>query len=195
MKPTRFGAESSKNDPSKLKNILNQTDLSEKDNALYEVLDGLIAHAGFLRTDLDGKLSNDALINPKTQFSGKVPTSFGGIQTGSYVPLFNLTANVLAAGVDLFYWTRAGDYISVFGKIQINVSLIATLTRLRISIPVVSYFDWNYECAGYAVSDTVDQQGAIKADVINREVELSFPSTSIGIFDMYLNFSYRIVAQ
>src|SRR5688572_4117375 len=185
-----------KNQPSSLRRDLNRTDLNQDDNALYELLEKTITILENYKNDIENKFGKTDKIDAKTQISGLVPITNGGGFSGIYNPTTENVANVTGLEWDVFHYYRLGDIVTVGGKIRFNtVTAIGVDTKVAFSLPILSYFDFEFQCAGVGYSDEVNQGAAIRGDVANQRAELRFLSAVNGAFTMYFTFAYRIIAQ
>ena len=83
----------------------------------------------------------------------------------------------------------------VSGRFQVTPTAIGVDTQLAFKLPVLSYFDFDYQCAGSAFSPTINQGAAIIGDVGNNRALLKFLSVANSTFDLFFTFGYEIIAQ
>ena len=183
-------------DPDNLKGILVDSETQKENPPLFQTVDGLITSASETKGKLDNKLDKDGKISAK-QIEGKVPVSNGGVLTGIYIPDLTLVANLVGAGTDPTIWFRVGNYVQVSGRIVVTPTAFNVLTQLGISLPLRSYFDFDYHCAGVAVCPTVRNEcAAIYADIVNERAQLEWLSGFNGVQNSFFyNFTYRIIQQ
>jgi hypothetical protein len=183
-------------EPSNLRRSLNRTDLNQEDEALFQFLEETITILENYKSNLNDKFGKNDKINAKTQIDGLVPIANGGGFSGIYNPTTANVANVTGLEWDVFHYYRLGDIVTVNGKIRFNtVTAVGVDTKVAFSLPILSYFDFEFQCAGVGYSDEVNQGAAIRGDVINQRAELRFLSAVNGAFTMYFTFAYRIIAQ
>jgi hypothetical protein len=182
--------------PSNLRRSLNRTSLNNDDSALYDLLENAITILENDKRLINDKLGKTDKIKATEQIDGIVPISNGGSISGIYNPITANVANVTGLEWDVFQYIRIGDFVHVSGKVRFNtVTAIGVDTRIAISLPILSYFDFDFQCSGVGYSAEVNQGAAIEADVVNSRAELRFLSSTNGAFDMNLYFDYRIIAQ
>lgn len=181
----------------KLKGILVDSGVQSENNPLFQTVDQMLDISGDLTKSLEGKLGKEDKINIAQQVEGRLPVSNGGVLPGIYTPLLTLVANVGGAGVDPTIWYRVGDYVIVSGKIVATPTAFNTLTQIGISLPVKSYFDFDYHLSGVAVCPTVRNEcAAIYADIVNERAMMEWISGYNGVQNgFFYNFTYRIIQQ
>lgn len=114
---------------------------------------------------------------------------------GTYTPTLTNTTNVAASTAYVTSWYRVGNIVTVFGKVDIDVTTASsTVTLMGMSLPVASALANEQELAGVATSDAVANLAIrIKGDVTNDRASFSFLATS-GSNDSYsFQFSYRVI--
>ena len=117
--------------------------------------------------------------------------------SGVYTPtLFNVV-NVAASTAYECRWQRAGNTVTVSGRVDIDPTAAApTATELGISLPVASAFSSanREECAGVGHATTVTaQHGAIRSDPTNDRAEYLFDATSAANVTHHFTFTYVII--
>jgi hypothetical protein len=97
------------------------------------------------------------------------------LATGFYTPTLTNVANLSASTAARLRFKRLGDTVSVFGKVTVDPVCAGVLTRLGISLPIVSNFAAAEDCAGIAVmSDVAGDSAAIIGDATNDRMELNW---------------------
>lgn len=182
-------------DYDRLKTSLTNSGEQTQNNALYQTVFRLIEGAQFFRDSLLGKFDKDSKINLTNQVAERLAVINGGTYSKLYTPDLTLVANLSGAGVDFLPYYQNGNVVTVSGRIQVNPITNNQDTRLGISLPLKSYFKFDYQCAGSASSPTENQAGAIIGDVTNARAELRFKTTTNATFDMFFIFSYIILQQ
>lgn len=184
-----------KTDYQSMKTDLVSSEFQKENKDIFDVLNVLLDGASSFEEGLESKLGkNDSF--PASQLSGMVPPASGGVVVGRYDsnPLILIT-NLAGAGVDFLYYMRSGDTVTVFGRFQVTPTAIGVNTELGFQLPILSYFTFDYQCAGSAYSPTVNQGAAIMADVGNNRAKLKFLSTTNITFDLFFTFGYVIIPK
>lgn len=183
-------------DPDKLKGVLLESGFHSENPAAHQVLNSILDGSAQTNERLDQKLGVNDLIST-TQLKGKVPIANGGTQTGIYTPELTLVANLAGAGINPTIFYRIGDYINVSGMVQASPIAFNAVTRLGISLPLISYFNFDYQCSGIAVCPFVRNEcAAIFADVANNRAQMEWLSGYNGVpQNWFYQFIYRIVQQ
>ena len=127
-----------------------------------------------------------------------IQSSGGASTNGIYTPTLTGVANIGAVtAYSCQYFgtgTSSGDMITVSGKLDIDVTLTATLTQVGISLPVASNFAAANQCGGAASCISIaGLTGGIIGDATNDRAELDFISTDINNDTWSFTFTYRIV--
>lgn len=174
--------------------LVNSQDAKEN-NSRYLVLRKLISGAQLLKNSLGDTVKKTDKISLTDQIDGILPPTNGGVATGRYTPALTLIANLSGAGVDDLYFSTTGGLVNVFGRFQVTPTAVGINTELGFKLPIISYFQFDYQCAGSAYSPTVNQGAAIIADVVNNRAILKFLSVSNTTFDLFFNFGYIIIEQ
>lgn len=181
-------------DIDRLKTILVNSGMQTKEPAAFQTINGLIDGAQFFKKNLEGKLGKDDPID-LANATGALGLKNGGTIFGQYNPDLTLILNLNGAGVDDLYFYRIGSLVTVFGRIQVTPLAIGVDTELGFELPIISYFKFDYQCAGSGYSPTVNQGAAIIGDVGNNRAKLKFLSTTNVTFDLFLTFGYKIIEQ
>jgi len=179
----------------RLKTILVNSGYQSTSPPLFQTISGLINGAQLFRKGLDDKLGKNDKISLTKQVEGNLSPKNGGAAPGQYNPNLTLISNLNGSGVDDLYFIQTGPLVTVFGRVQVVPAAIGVDTELGIELPIISYFKFDYQCAGSASSPTVNQSGAIIGDVGNNRAKLKFLSISNATFDIYFNFGYIIIEK
>jgi hypothetical protein len=132
-------------------------------------------------------LKTDGTVNYKTNGLD------GPIVTGSYTPTLTNVANTSTTSPYLSRYSRVGNMVTVFGRLDVTPTVTATLTRVGISLPVASDLSSIQQCCGAAGSVGEGTGGGVIGDVTNDRAELSFKSDSTSIQGWSYTFSYEVV--
>lgn len=168
----------------------------QKENKdVFDVLNTLLDGASDFENRIDNKVGKTDSF-PSSQLSGLVPIAVGGVTSGRYDPNpLVLISNLSGAGVDYLYYLRGGDNVTVYGRFQVTPTAIGVNTELGFQLPILSYFTFDYQCAGSTYSPTVEQGAAIIADVGNNRALLKFKSVDNSTFDLFFTFGYVIIPK
>lgn len=109
-----------------------------------------------------------------------------------YTPiLFNVT-NLDSSTAHECQLLRILDVCMVFGKVEINPTLMSVATELGISLPISSNLAIDAQCSGIAFN-TVDQGASIVGDITNNRARLLCTPGSLANQTMFFLFMYRII--
>jgi hypothetical protein len=110
-----------------------------------------------------------------------------------YTPTLFNTTNVAASVAFICFYSRSGNYVTVYVAVSIDPTLAApTLTQLGISIPIPSDFAAAGDAIGNAI-DGIGQVGIILADSTNNRVVLQFFATSAANQNWFGSFRYKVI--
>lgn len=85
----------------------------------------------------------------------QVPLSPGGVvYSSTYTPTVTSGSNVAASSGHVTSYMRVGNYVTISGQVEIDVTSNATLSVVTISLPVSSNFSTGYEAGGTGVCVT-----------------------------------------
>src|SRR3990167_4879975 len=113
--------------------------------------------------------------------------------SGVYTPtLFNVT-NVAASTAYECQWQRAGNTVTVSGRVDIDPTAAApTATELGISLPVASALTAATQLAGIAWSLNVSSQGGpVLADTVNDRASYQYLAQSAANAANFFIFTYQ----
>lgn len=123
-------------------------------------------------------------------------TTDGNIFGGSYTPTLTNTTNITSSTASTLYYTRVGNVIAVFGRVNITATATGN-TLLGISLPIASALTTNGQVAGIGsvTSATVanNTYGRINADATNDRAQFQLNSTSTTDQTYGINFTYVVL--
>lgn len=114
--------------------------------------------------------------------------------SGVWTPTLTNVANLAASTAYQCVYSRVGNMVTFAGKVDIDPTLAATSTQLRISLPVASNFGAAEDAGGVAFASGIAGQGAaIYADVANDALLMQWVSGDITNQSMFFSGSYRVI--
>lgn len=121
--------------------------------------------------------------------------SFGPIlETGTYTPTLTNVANVSSNAAFVCQYLRVGAMVNVSGRVDIQPTVISTVTQLRMSLPIASSFSSDVQAGGSAQSPNLPNDSySMSANVANNEIFISGTSQQIGLSAHYFSFMYQII--
>lgn len=112
----------------------------------------------------------------------------------TYTPTLTNVANLAASTAYQCQYLRVGSVVIVSGKVDVDPTAPAVLTRLGLSLPVASNIGAAEDVGGTAFASAIAGQGAaILGDAANNRAELSWISGDITNQPMFFSFAYRII--
>lgn len=128
--------------------------------------------------------------NIPTSIDNYTATSNPG--SGTYTPTLTNLTNLSASTTYVAQYMRVGNTVNVSGKVDIDPTLTATKTVLKMSLPINSTFATSQQCAGVAFSSDIAAQGAaIVAGKTTSRME--WVSADISNQPMFYNYTYQII--
>ncbi len=121
-------------------------------------------------------------------------SDISGIAASTYTPTLTGVANVAASTAYAIPYVRIGSTVFVSGRVSIDPTAGATLTRIGISLPVASNFASAENCGGTAYSVAPNYSGAIFADAANDRAELDYTTAAdVANQDFFFTFGYVVI--
>lgn len=120
-------------------------------------------------------------------------TYTASVYAGTYTPTLYNTANVAATTAYKCTYMRVYNTVTVSGRIDLDPTTTATLTRVGISLPVASNFTTANECAGTAAAHDVREAAAVRSDATNDRAELACTPTDVTNQEYYFTFTYEVL--
>jgi hypothetical protein len=138
--------------------------------------------------------SSDGAANAVLQTDGAGVLSFVKIvDSGIYTPSLTNVTNVTSSTAYSCQWMRIGNMVTVSGKVTIDPAATSA-TELGMSLPVVSNFANQEECAGTAADNANNNHPVrIIADSTNDRAAFVFTPTSNASADYAFIFMYQII--
>ena len=138
--------------------------------------------------------SSDGAANAVLQTDGAGVLSFVKIvDSGIYTPSLTNVTNVTSSTAYSCQWMRIGNMVTVSGKVTIDPTATSA-TELGMSLPVVSNFANEEECAGTAADNTSNNHTVkIIADSTNNRAAFVFTPSGAASADYAFIFMYQII--
>jgi len=154
----------------------------------------------FYGTITTGAARKEITLNDAALTSGYIPiaTTNGRLTDGvqhtqtTYTPTLTNTTNIAASTAYTTYYIQIGDWVHVWGAVDIDATAATTITEMGMSLPVTSGVSQIYEIAGTAAhEDNTSVQ--IKGDVGNSRAVWRFTPQSASNNKYSFHFSYKII--
>lgn len=137
----------------------------------------------------DGRLYGTALHNNAGSLTG---TTTQYIASGTYTPTLFNTTNLDGSTSHQGSYKRVGNIVDVDVTLEVDPTLVTTLTQLGISLPIASNFTSEYECNGQGNSSTSSDSGRVYADPTNDRAVYEFTSITTSNHKVGIHFSYEV---
>lgn len=123
--------------------------------------------------------------------AGNINLEVAGAESTYSPTLFN-TTNIAASTAFTTHYKRVGNWVNVWGEVDIDATTTLTISELGLSLPVASAIGNTYEIAGTAVfEDNTSVQ--IKGDATNDRAIFRFTPVSVANNKYSFNFSYKVL--
>lgn len=116
------------------------------------------------------------------------------IPINTYTPGPVATANITSFTAYTTWYKDFGDCVRVWGRVDVQTTLVATLTQLDLSLPIVgpSNFSNSYDCGGNASAyTTLDNNIGIIAVPSTQKARLSWITANTAPQALTFDFIYR----
>lgn len=115
---------------------------------------------------------------------------------GTYTPTLTNTANIDASVAHLLHYYRVGNVVTVSGAVQIDATTTATVTQLRLTLPVASTFTDEFELAGTSTTTYSggNEAATIRGVTSNGTAEIRFYAGDVANHTWFFVFTYRVTA-
>lgn len=122
------------------------------------------------------------------------PVAASVLSAGTYSPTLTNVTNIAASALNYgaFQYLRVGNQVTVSGLVDIDPTVGANQTTLRLSLPVASNFTALGQCAGVGVEWAAGQRGTISADTANDLAELDFVASDADLRGWGIHFTYTV---
>lgn len=139
-----------------------------------------------------------AQVNLTNGVTGILPVANGGTgvdnTTQSYTATATAVANLDAVTSYTAQYFRVGNDVTVSGKFDADPAVAATLTQLRIALPIASNLAAEEQLGGVAFSSAFAGEGArIYADATNDAALVEWTTSSTGNNSYSFIFMYRVI--
>ena len=134
---------------------------------------------------------------------GQITVSGGGtvwsinstiLSGGTYTPTLTNDLNIDSSTAYACQYAVSSGVCTVSGRFDLDVTLTASSTKLRISLPFASALTASTQVGGTAYCLTIAGLGStIYADAVNDAALVQFISTDIGSNSWFFIFQYKIV--
>jgi len=124
----------------------------------------------------------------------------GGATAGEYTPTATAVTNVDSCTGQLSFWTRIGNYVTVYGSLRIDATTTGPTesTVVRLTLPVNSNFANDYELAGVANEHAgTNKAGIIKGTTTLGAVEqaevIYLATANTAEKQWWFTFRYKVI--
>jgi hypothetical protein len=139
-----------------------------------------------------GDLAN-ITIGSGLSLSGNTLSATGASSSGSYTPSIAGQSNVTTVSAHTCYYTRVGNYVTVTGQVDVNVTTAGTASSFTFDLPVVptSNFSSRDKLNGVMSQESYYSAGVIYGSSGAKTATVGFNSTATGTKDWHFTFTYE----
>jgi hypothetical protein len=123
-------------------------------------------------------------------------TGGGGVVTssGTYTPTLTAVYNVTSSSAYELQYMRVGNVVTVAGYLTSNATATNTWTRISITLPISSTFDFSFRAGGGGGASATNNVCAIQAGAFGTSVVYldSYPNTT-STLGYSFSFTYLIM--
>jgi hypothetical protein len=116
------------------------------------------------------------------------------VTSGTYTPTLTNGTNVDSSTSSVCQYTRIGNIVTVFGKIDVDATTLNSQTDVDISLPIASNFAAVTDLNGMTTTmGTNSGYGFVKASIADDRGTLSYFAASTSTTSQYFSFSYQVL--
>jgi len=161
---------------------------------------------GFIQAMVNGTSYNNLLLNArggnvgigttspseKLEVNGNIKAT--NLLSGTYTPTLTGVYNVASSTAYELQYMRVGNVVTVSGYIQASATAANTWTRISITLPISSTFDYSYRAGGGGGASATNNVCAIQAGAFGTSVVYldSYPNTTSALGYTF-SFTYLIM--
>lgn len=132
-------------------------------------------------------------VDAQGRLTGATGNPIPVLGVGTYVPTLAGVANIDSVTSYICQYMRIGGVVTVSGKITVDATASATLTRLTATLPIGSTFTAAEQAGGTAASQVAGVSQIAKIFASGTLVEFAFVSNSAASQDFAFSFTYQIL--
>ena len=113
--------------------------------------------------------------------------------SGTYTPTITNGSNVAASTAYVCQYMRVGSVVTVSGRVDIDPTLDATVTKFELSLPVASVMSSSGQLAGTMMSNTTTvEHGPIFGNTTSDEAQFDWTVQNTSNHTIYFHFTYLV---
>ena len=116
------------------------------------------------------------------------------VKSGTYTPTLAAVYNVASSGSYVCQYMRVGNVVTVGGAVEFAATAANTWTRISISLPISSTFDFSTRAGGGGAASATNNTCGIQAEAFSGTKVLldSYPNTTGNLYYTF-SFTYLIM--
>jgi hypothetical protein len=115
------------------------------------------------------------------------------IKSGTYTPTLSSIYNVASSTAFVCQYMRVGNVVTVSGVINVTATATNTWTRISMTLPISSNFDFSYRAGGGGGANSTNNVCVILAGASTSVVYLDAYPNSTNSLSYYFSYTYQII--
>jgi hypothetical protein len=115
------------------------------------------------------------------------------IKSGTYTPTLSSIYNVTSSTAFVCQYMRVGNVVTVSGVINVTATATNTWTRISMTLPISSNFDFSYRAGGGGGANSTNNVCVILAGASTSVVYLDAFPNSTNSLSYYFSYTYQII--
>jgi hypothetical protein len=127
----------------------------------------------------------------KLDVNGNIKAS--NLYSGTYTPTLSSIYNVTSSTAFVCQYMRVGNVVTVSGVINVTATATNTWTRISMTLPISSNFDFSYRAGGGGGANSTNNVCVILAGASTSVVYLDAYPNSTNSLSYYFSYTYQII--
>jgi hypothetical protein len=127
----------------------------------------------------------------KLDVNGNIKAS--NLYSGTYTPTLSSVYNIASSTAFVCQYMRVGNVVTVSGVINVTATATNTWTRISMTLPISSNFDFSYRAGGGGGANSTNNVCVILAGASTSVVYLDAYPNSTNSLSYYFSYTYQII--
>jgi hypothetical protein len=115
------------------------------------------------------------------------------LYSGTYTPTLSSVFNIASSTAFVCQYMRVGNVVTVSGVINVTATATNTWTRISMTLPISSNFDFSYRAGGGGGANSTNNVCVILAGASTSVVYLDAYPNSTNSLSYYFSYTYQII--
>lgn len=115
------------------------------------------------------------------------------VKSGTYTPTIGLITNAASSTAYTCQYMRVGNTVTVSGIVAITATTLGTNTRISMTLPVSSSFDFAYRAGGGGGARGTTIVSVVSAGASTSTVLMDFTPLTTSMYDYYFSYTYLVM--